>query len=113
METENHAKNMAAPFQVPGSLAITGDGSHKTEKVEKVYVTMIDTFMSGWGRAKRKKNRFIVECDTLQQAETIERNALKRPEMRYVSISFRKPNYGPDVHESWKTYDQLRNVWKK
>ena len=36
---------------------------------------MTDSFMSGWGRAMNLTNKFIVECNTLEEAETIEKNA--------------------------------------
>lgn len=83
-------------------------------KIEKVpyYVTMTDKFMSGWGDA-RKINKFIVECDTFAQAETIQRNAEKRPEMKYINICMKKPRYGEDYKESWRTFEELGEIWTK
>lgn len=78
----------------------------------KFYVTMTDKFMSGWGMAKGKTNKLIIECDTYEQAETISRNASKRSEMRYVNICSRKPRYGANVVESWKTWDDMGQIWK-
>lgn len=77
------------------------------------YVTMTDKFMSGWGMAKNMTNKFIVECETYQEAETIERNAQKRNEMKYINICSKKPRYGKNVLESWKTFSQLGEIWKK
>lgn len=77
------------------------------------YVTMTDNFLSGWGMAQNKKNKFIVECETYQQAETIERNAKKRNEMKYVNICSSRPRYGANVLESWKKFDELGEIWKK
>jgi len=77
------------------------------------YVTMTDKFMSGWGMAKNMTNKFIVECETYQEAETIERNAQKRSEMKYINICSKKPRYGKNVLESWKTFAQLGEIWKK
>jgi hypothetical protein len=77
------------------------------------YVTMTDKFMSGWGMAQNKTNKFIVECETYQEAETIERNAKKRNEMKYINICSKKPRYGKNVLESWKTFSQLGEIWKK
>lgn len=37
------------------------------------FVPMTDKFMSGWGGARSKKAKHVVECDTLAQAEHIER----------------------------------------
>jgi hypothetical protein len=57
-------------------------------KLEKlpIYVTMTDKFFSGWGMAANKTNKFIVVCDSWKDAETIERNAKKRSEMKYINI---------------------------
>ena len=76
------------------------------------YVTMTDKFMSGWGMAAGKTNKMIVECETLQQAEQIERAARARSEMRRVNIRTTKPRYGSHVLESWKTWDDLGPIWK-
>ena len=48
----------------------------------------------------------------MQQAETIERNAQKRSEMKYINICSKKPRYGKNVYESWKHYEDLGNIWK-
>ena len=82
-------------------------------KIDKFYVTMTDKFMSGWGMAKGKKNKFIVVCDTWQDAELIERNANRRSEMKYVNICTSKPRYGANVLESWRNFDELGEVWKR
>ena len=78
----------------------------------KFYVTMTDKFMSVWVMAKGKTNKLIIECDTYEQAETISRNASKRSEMRYVNICSRKPRYGANVVESWRTWDDMGQIWK-
>ena len=77
------------------------------------YVTMTDTFMSGWGHAKNMKNKYIVSCDTMEQAEAIEDAANDRDEMKYVCIRLTKPYYGAGYLETWKTFDELGDVWKK
>ena len=73
---------------------------------------MTDKFLSGWGNAVNKTNKFIIECDTWEQAETIERNAKKRSEMKYINICINKPKYKANVLESWKTFEQLGGMWK-
>jgi hypothetical protein len=80
---------------------------------KKIYVTMTDKFMSGWGMAANKKNKFIVICDNWQQAETIQRNAEKRSEMKYINICLNKPRYASNVLETWKTFDELGTIWTK
>jgi len=79
----------------------------------KIYVTMTDKFLSGWGNAQGKTNKFIIECENFEQAETIKRNAEKRREMKYINICINKPRYGKNVLESWKTYDDLGEIWKQ
>ena len=76
------------------------------------YVTMTDKFLSGWGNATNKTNKFIIECETIEQAETIQKNARKRSEMKYINICINKPRYGANVLESWKKYDDLGQIWK-
>jgi len=71
------------------------------------YVTMTDKFMSGWGYAQGRINKLIVECNTIDEAEQIERTARRRPEMKYVNICTRRPRYGAHVLESWKTYADM------
>lgn len=57
------------------------------------YVTMTDSFMSDWGRAKGKINKFVVGCDTHLQAKLIHKTAKQRPEMKYVNLLKHKPFY--------------------
>jgi hypothetical protein len=79
---------------------------------KKLYVTMTDKFMSGWGCATNKTNKFIIVCDNWEQAETIERNARKRSEMKYINICITKPRYKGNVLESWKDFADLGDIWK-
>ena len=76
------------------------------------YVTMTDKFMSGWGMAEGKTNKLIIECETYEEAQTIERNACKRSEMKYVNITRTKPRYGRNVLPSWKSYNEMGAIWK-
>lgn len=79
----------------------------------KIYVTMTDKFMSGWGHAENKINKFIVECDTREQADTIMCNANKRSEMKYVNMTTKKPYYNTKhYYSSFQTYDELGGIWK-
>ena len=80
---------------------------------QKFFVTMTDKFMSGWGMAQGKTNKLIIECDTCEQAAIIERNALRRDEMRFVNIRTTKPRYGRNVLESWKTWEDMGEIWKR
>ena len=83
-------------------------------KTNKYYVTMTDKFMSGWGMADNKINKMIVECETMEQARIIERNAKKRDEMKYINICFTKPCYNKERYfESVRSYDELGAIWKE
>jgi hypothetical protein len=79
----------------------------------KLYVTMTDKFMSGWGLAANKTNKLIIICENWEQAKTIERNAKKRSEMKYINICINKPRYGSNVFESWRNFDELGDIWKQ
>jgi hypothetical protein len=76
------------------------------------YVTMTDRFMSGWGDARGKINKLVIECDTYAQAGQIERAARQRSEMRRINIRATRPYYGAHVLTSWKTYAELGGSWK-
>ena len=78
------------------------------------YVTMLDTFMSGWGMAKGKDNIMIVECDSLEDAELIAENAAKRSEMKNIDIWTEMPEYDDAFYVlSVKTFAQLSGPWKE
>jgi hypothetical protein len=55
------------------------------------YVTMTDTFMSGWGHAKNKTNRHIIVCQSFGEACEIARLAEARPEMKRINITTNRP----------------------
>jgi hypothetical protein len=59
----------------------------------KFYVTMTDTFMSGWGMAQGKTNKLVFLCDNMKEAKTVEGNAMSRSDMKYVSIRSTAPYY--------------------
>lgn len=68
----------------------------------KYYVTMTDSFMSGWGQAAGKTNKLVIECDSREEAEVVADNARSRSEMKYVNISNRRPNYASNKYfTSW------------
>ena len=83
-------------------------------KKQIFYVTMTDKFMSDWGRAYHLIDKFIVQCDTLEEAKTVERNALKRPEMKYINTTMNKPSYSSKKYLcTWTTYKELGEIWKR
>ena len=80
---------------------------------QKFWVCMTDKFMSGWGRATNKINKFCIECDTYEQAEIIERNARKRPEMKYINININKPKDTRRVLVSLRHFDEMGDIWRQ
>ena len=62
--------------------------------------------------SENKTNKLIIECETLEQAEQIERAARYRDEMTYVNIRTTKPYYRSNIVESLKTWNELCEVWK-
>jgi hypothetical protein len=78
------------------------------------YVVMTDKFMSGWGQAEGKINKYIIECQSYLDAEIVQRNAYKRPEMKYINISRNKPYYSPKGYViSMEKFENLGEIWKR
>lgn len=76
------------------------------------FVTMVDTFMSGWGKAKGRINLYVVECDTPEQAEQIEAAARDREEMIYITTVDKRPSYPKyNILTSRKHYSDLGGCW--
>lgn len=75
-------------------------------------VTMIDTFMSGWGPAEGKENIYAVHCATLEQAQQIEKAGQARDEMRKVKIHDKLPYYPEHSYVvSVKNFSELGPIW--
>jgi hypothetical protein len=79
----------------------------------KYFVTMVDKFMSGWGLASGRVNKLIIACESYEQAKTVERNAKKRNEMKYVNICSNKPQIKSHVYPSWKHIEDMGEIWTK
>lgn len=77
------------------------------------WVTMTDRFMSGWGLARDKTNKLVIECETYDEAKIVEQNAQNRPEMKYINICYNKPRYNQNTTEV-STHDKTDyNAWFK
>lgn len=80
---------------------------------KKVYVTMTDKFMSGWGKADGKINKLVFECDGWAEAEIVKDNAEHRSEMKYINMTATKPYYAPGRYlTSWKDKEEAENWYK-
>ena len=76
------------------------------------YVTMTDTFFSGWGPATNKINALTIACETTAQAEQIAAHARSRPEMKRVKIVNAAPTDNHRRMVTNKTYaDDIGGVW--
>ena len=65
-------------------------------EAKKIYVTMSDMFMSGWGCAKDKINKLIFVCDTIEEAEIVKDNAENRTDQKHINIRRTKPYYSSE-----------------
>jgi hypothetical protein len=57
------------------------------------YVTMTDTFFSGWGQAKGRIAKYIAPASSLEEAEVVAYNAKARGDQKNVNIVSKKPSY--------------------
>jgi hypothetical protein len=62
------------------------------------YVTMTDKFLSGWGMARNKTAKLVIECETYAEAEIVKENALNRTDTKNVSIRTTRPAYPVATH---------------
>lgn len=78
---------------------------------EKFYVRMVDKFMSGWGGAKGRRAIYVVECDTLEQAEAVEKAAQDRSEMKYVTLTTTQPRRKANEQMTVRHFFDLGGPW--
>lgn len=62
------------------------------------YVSMEDSFMSGWGQAENKTNVLVFLCSTLEQALIVEENAQNQGSMKKIKVSNKKPQFSPQYN---------------
>ena len=70
----------------------------------KFYVSMTDTFLSGWGLSEGKINKLIFECDSYEEAMLVLNNARNRKEMKYIKVHSKMPKYKEN-----KYFVQIKN----
>jgi len=67
------------------------------------YVTMTDTFFSGWGHAQGKQNKLIFGCETMDEANIVVANATYRTDQIYIYIRTTKPSFSSHrYYVQWK-----------
>ena len=81
--------------------------------MKKFYVAITDYYRSRWLEQSRGMiAKYVVECDTLEQAEQIEKTAKKRYEMKYVKLHKKQPYYSPSRYEvTFIHYNELGYTW--
>lgn len=75
---------------------------------KKIYVTMTDTFLSGWGGASGRISKFVIICDNRVQAEKAAEKFRGYREMKYVSIRYSRPNYPVNKYRTdFRNFDDV------
>lgn len=74
--------------------------------MSKWYVSMTDSFLSGWGPAKDKTNKLVFECDSYQEALRVLQYARCRGDMKYVYLCSTNPM--PRFSNNPRMYPQLK-----
>jgi len=64
------------------------------------------------GSSRYKINKFVVACESREQAEQIVRAAEKRSEMKYISVRTKKPKYGIKYVVSEREFSRLGDIWR-
>ena len=78
-----------------------------------LYVAMTDNAMSGWGEARGKINKLVLECKDLTEAEIVYSNVVGHPDMEKVKIEQGKPKYNDkEVYTSFKTIREYSSWYK-
>ena len=81
-------------------------------RAAKLFVTMTDKFISGWGGAKGMEAKLIVACDDEKEAKQIVKAAKKRGDMEGIKVVKNFPNY-KGKQASYRHFDQLGGIWKE
>ena len=111
----NTTKKSCKYFNTCGSNSNCKDCAGYEKKEKKYYVSMTDNFMSGWGQAKGKINKLVIECTSYEQAEIVENNARRRTEMKYINICINFPYHifnNPNNYAQLKTIEDMPNWFK-
>ena len=70
------------------------------------YVTMTDTFLSGWGEADNKINKLVFICDNIKEAKIVKDNAEHRTDQKRINIC---SNYPYHLFNNKRYYTQLKH----
>lgn len=74
------------------------------------YVTMTDTFLSGWG----KWVLHVYECESLKEVDIVMDNAKARGDQVCISWEHKKPYFNPDKYfVQYENKTTCKNWYKK
>ena len=76
-----------------------------------VYVSMTDTVMSNWGKAKDKNNILIVLCDNMAEAHTVVSNMEHRSDMVNIKICITKPKFDTETNYTQEITKEIYPEW--
>ena len=79
--------------------------------MQTYYVTMTDTFLSGWGKADGKIAKYVIECESYDEALTVADNARNRSDMKHVRIVNNKPYYTSSRYQVTERTKEEIPVW--
>ena len=78
------------------------------------YVTMTDTFLSGWGDAEGKTCKYVYPCADYNEASVVAGNAKARGDQSYINIRTSKPYYNSRTHlTKWASKDTNKPWYTK
>lgn len=75
------------------------------------FVNMHDKALSGWGDASHGRSILIIECETLYQADALEKAAQDRPEMVRISVTHKPRRTRDGDHVSHRTFADMGGAW--
>lgn len=58
-----------------------------------LYVTMTDTFLTGWGKARGRIAKYVMGANTLEEAQIIIQNAEDRGDQKNIRLRQTRPTY--------------------
>ena len=77
----------------------------------KYYVAMT-CIHTRWGEPEDKINRIVIECDTEEQEEQVEKVAKKDPDLKDINLYIEKPKYHPAAYSVLEMhYNGLGREW--
>ncbi|WP_300855769.1 hypothetical protein [uncultured Clostridium sp.] len=81
---------------------------------QKTWVTATDTFLSGWGQARDKINKIVLECDSWEEAQIVMENMRNRSDMKYINYFYERPTYPKNYYMTqYKTKEDMPNWYVK